>query len=374
MFRHVVSAVAVVALFNVALAQSADKVIGKSVKGKPEIRSINVLSFAPDGVLLIGDGQGSQIFAVETGDASPRERLSQKIEAIDAKLAGRLGAKPDGIEIIDLAVNPVSGTAYIAVRKQDDKSYVVLTVDGEGKIGELELDDVNYARIKLSVENGNISLITDVAWADSQLVAAGRSSEQFSSKIFGIKTPLEHEAAGNVFTAETYHVSHGRWETKAPMSVLIPLKEDGKDYVVGAFSCTPVVKYPLDALQPGATVKGISVVELGSGNRPIDMFVYEKEGKQFVLANTFRFHHQRKPFGPSPYWTVKFEQNLLVEKENVNEKAIQRLKGNYEPATDKIELVEAFHGVTQMDRLDEKRALALREVEKGVSLEPLPLP
>ena len=28
-------------------------------------------------------------------------------------------------------------------------------------------------------------------------------------------------------SAETYHVAHGRWETKAPMSVLIPFKEGG---------------------------------------------------------------------------------------------------------------------------------------------------
>ena len=84
-----------------------------------------------------------------------------------------------------------------------------------------------------------------------RIVAAGRSNEEFASKIFSIAAPLSHAQKTSSFSAETYHVAHGRWETKAPMSVVIPLKEDGKTYVVGAFSCTPVVKYPIDALQPG---------------------------------------------------------------------------------------------------------------------------
>ena len=104
------------------------------------------------------------------------------------------------------------------------------------------------------------------------------------------------------------------------------------------------------------------------------MFVYEKGGKAYVLTNTFRFHHKRKPFGPSPYWTVKFEQSLLLEKEKVNEKAVRRLLKNSKPATDKIQLVETFHGVMQMDKLDDKRALVLRQTDKGVDLEALLLP
>ncbi len=342
--------------------------------GKPDIQSINAISFADEGVLLIGDGRGSQIFAIQTGDTSAKGGLQKAIPAIDAKMAAHLGAKADGIEIIDMAVNPASGTAYFAVRKQDDKSNVLLTVDGKGEIGEFELDEVTYARIKLSAGKVKISNITDVAWADNQIVAAGRGNETFASKIFSIDAPLSHDAAGALYSAETYHVSHGKWETKAPMSVLIPLKEDGKSYVIGAFSCTPVVKYPLDDIQPGAKVKGVSVIELGSGNRPLDMFVYQKDGKPYVLTNTFRFHHEKRPFGPSPYWTVKFEQSLLAENAEINEKAVRRLGKGSKPATPKIEMVEAYHGVMQMDRLDEKRALALRQGEDGVSLEPLALP
>ena len=348
-------------------------VLAKTTRGTPVIQAIDVINFAPKGVLLIGDGRGAQILAIKTGDTTAGKPFTKTIPGIDKHLAGVLGTQADGIEIIDLAVNPASGRAYFAIRKQDDKSQIILSIDGNGKIAELELDNVTYARIKLSGDKTIINRVTDVAWADTQLVAACRSADQFASRIFSINTPIAHDASGNVYSAETFHVAHGRWETKAPMSVLIPYREGNRQYVVGAFSCTPIVKYPLDSLKPDAKIKGISVIELGSGNRPLDMFIYEKAGKPYVLANTFRFHHKRKPFGPSPYWTVKFEQGILAEKKDINEKALRRLKG-YEPATERIQLVEAFHGVIQMDKLDNTRALALRESKGTLNLEPIALP
>ncbi|MBC8353711.1 MAG: hypothetical protein H8E66_17065 [Planctomycetes bacterium] len=372
MFRVRIVALFVAACVTVSVIHAAP-ILQETESGDPQIKSINVISFAPQGVLLIGDGTGSQIVAIETGDDVTKPKIEHKVDGIAAKLAARLGTTSDGIEIIDMAVNPASGTPYFAIRKQDDKRNLILTVDRQGEIGEFELNDVSHARIQLKAGKDNISRVTDVAWADTQIVAAGRSNETFASKIFSIDVPLKHKSVGSVYSAETYHVSHGRWETKAPMSVLIPVRENDKTYVIGAFSCTPVVKYPLDSLQPGAQVKGASMIELGSGNRPIDMFVYEKDGKSFVLSNTFRFHHERKPFGPSPYWTVKFDQGLLSGDETVNEKATRRLKG-YEPVTDKISMAEAFHGVMQMDKLDRSHALVLRQNDEGISLEVLALP
>ena len=366
------------ALFLLAFSAAStfakpSQVLSKTTQGNPTLKAIDVISFAPHGVLLIGDGQGSQVVAVRTGDLSPAKPLSKAILAIDAKLAGVIGTKADDIEILDLAVNPASGKAYFAIRKQDDKSHLILTVDGKGKVSEFSLEKVDYARISLAGGKNSISRVTDVAWADTQLVAAGRSADQFASKIFAIDTPLSHDAKGNVYSAETYHVQHRRWETKAPMSVLVPYREDDRQYVIGAFSCTPVVKYSLDALKPDAKVKGSSVLELGSGNRPLDIFTYEKHGKPYVLTNTFRFHHKRKAFGPSPYWTVKFEQGILAEKEKVNEKALWRLKG-YDPVTDRVQMVEAFHGVRQMDKLGDDHALVLKEEKNGLTLTALVLP
>lgn len=355
-------------------AFAGGEVVSSTVKGDPELRSIEVLSFAPEGVLLVGDGRGSQVVALMTGDTKPAAALAAKIEGIDAKLAGRLGGTAREIEILDLAVNPASGRLYFAIRRQSDKSSAILTLDGSGKIEELSLKNIEHAKIPLPKgEQAPVTRITDVAWAGGKVIAAGRANEEFASKIFVVPGPIAHNAAGQLYSAETYHVSHGKWETKAPMSVLMPFEEGGKTYVVGAFSCTPVVKYPIDALQPGAKVKGISMIELGSGNQPLDMFAYHKNGKPLVLMNTFRFHHERKPFGPSPYWAAKFDQELLSGEQKVNEKAVRRLSGD-KPATDRISLVESLHGVVHLDLLGEKSAVALRKTAEGFDLEPIALP
>lgn len=362
-------------VFSLALVTAADAgVLGKTTQGKPAIKRIDALEFGPEGVLFIGDGAGAQIFAIQTNEKPGAPKLPAKITGLNARLAEKLGAKPDGIEILDFAVNPASGTACFAVRKQDDKSYLVMTLRGE-EISLLNLDNITYARIPLPAGDGApVAKVTDIAWADDRLVAGATANEEFASKIFLARAPLSHDEVGELHSAETYHVAHRKWETKAPMNVILPFKEGGQTWLAGAFSCTPVVKYPIDALQPGAKVKGTSVLEIGSGNRPVDMFTYEKDGKEYILASTFRFHHEKKPFGPSPYWTVRFERSLLGEQEAVNEKALQRLAGG-EPATPRVQMIEAYHGVMQMDRLGTSDAAVLRAGENGaIDFEVLPLP
>ncbi|MCS6852177.1 MAG: hypothetical protein NZ700_13525 [Gemmataceae bacterium] len=356
-------------------ALAAGVIFKSSVTGNPDVKSIEVIRFGPQGVLLVGDGRGSQVIAIDTGDATPRGTLQSAIERIDDKLAGRLGTTAKNIKINDMVVNPASGVVYFSVLKQDERKPVILTVDGSGKIGEFALDNVKYARLPLPAgDKGPVTRITDLSWADDRVLVAGSASEEFASKLVSIPVPLVHEAKGSIYSAETYHVSHGRWETRAPMSSLMPFRDAGRFYVVGAFSCTPVVKYPLDELQSGAKAKGLSVIELGSGNRPLRMFSYEKDGKPYVLMNTFRFHHAKSPVGPSPYWTVRIEQSLLTENEAVNEKAVRRLDKK-SPAAERIQVVEAYHGVMNLDKLDANRALVIRDDgEKGLTLTPLPLP
>ena len=378
--RHtILTSLALVAACGLLVEAASAKVLDKTTHGRPAFGSIEVLAFAPEGVLLIGDGRNSQVFAVATGDtimAKVSKPFATKVEGLGQKLGETLGTDSDGLEILDMAVNPASGKAYFAVKKKDDNAHAVLTVDGTGKIGELAMESVDYARLALDTGSGaKINRVTDIAWADDRAIVAGAANEEFASKIFVIRGPLSHEIKGLVHSAETYHVAHHKWETKAPMSAIIPYKEDDKTYVVGAFACTPVVKYSLDDLQPDAKVKGVSVVELGSGNKPLDMFAYEKDGREYVLANTFRFHHAKAPVGPSPYWTVRFERDLLGEKENVNEKATWRIDKERKPITDRIVFIDAYNGVTQMDQLDAGRALVVRmNAAGGVDLEALPLP
>jgi hypothetical protein len=272
-----------------------------------------------------------------------------------------------------MAVNPVSKKLYVAVRKLQGKQDVLLTIDGDGKIAEFALADVKHTCYALPPgEKSPITKITDLAWAGDRILVAAQANETFASKIFSIVPKGEGEAT--CFSTETYHVAHNQWETKAPIRTVIPYELNGKRYLVGAFTCTPIVKYALDDMQAGGKVKGESVIELGSGNTPLDMFAYEKDGKQYILMNTIRFFHKKSPVGPSPYWTVRVEQDLLKETQKVNEKAVHRT-GKGEKQTDAAHVMPAYHGVTHMDRLDAGRAVVLRTDEKdGLSLAVLPLP
>src|SRR5262249_10229508 len=143
---------------------------------------------------------------------------------------------------------------------------------------------------------GAVVRITDVAWAGDRVLAAVQAKETFASKIFSAKAPLANDAEGAVYSTETYHVAHGGWETHAPIRTFIPYEQDGKKYLVGAFTCTPIVKFALDDLEPGAKVKGQTVIEVGFGNEPRDLFSYKKDGKTFLLMSHQRmagFHKSR---------------------------------------------------------------------------------
>jgi hypothetical protein len=69
----------------------------------------------------------------------------------------------------------------------------------------------------------------------------------------------------------------------------VPYKIDGTNYILAAYTCTPLVKIPVSELQPGAQVKGVTIADLGAGNQPLDMVPYQKDGHHYILvANSAR--------------------------------------------------------------------------------------
>ncbi|HWY88770.1 MAG TPA: hypothetical protein VNX28_18810 [Gemmataceae bacterium] len=348
--------------------------------GNPKVQSIESISFGPDGLLLIGDGKGSQVIAVQTGDIKPVPWGKLDMTDLKGKVGGMLGTSDKGIEILKLTVNPTSHRAYLAVRKLDGKQDLILTVDGQGKIQEYALDNVKYSRYKLPPDEKTATKITDITFADGRILLAVQAGQQFSSKIFSIDT-RQDDATPYWISTETFHVAHGKWETNAPIRTVIPYMENGKKYLVGAFTCTPIVKYSLEDLKAGGRVQGQSVIELGHGNTPQDMFVYEKNGKSYILMNNVRMGGMQKnnPVGPSPYWTAKVDYTILGETEKINDKALWRFNPKSGKAsvseTERALVVPEYHGVVMMDRLDADRAIVIRTDDKGgFSLAVLPLP
>jgi hypothetical protein len=355
------------AMLGFTMAAHADgKLLKSATMGDPQIKSIEAICFGPEGLLLIGDGQGRQVVAIDTGDTTPKTWSRKEMKDIKDELAGRVGTTGKGIAITKLAVNPASHTAYFAVRILSGKKDLVLTVNGTGKVAEFALDNVKHVRVPLPGDT-KVTKITDITWAGDRVLVAAQANETFGNKIFSISAPLASDATCSCYSAETYHVAHGKWETKAPIRTVLPYEEDGKKYLVGSFTCTPIVKYGVDDLKPGAKVKGTSVIELGYGNTPQDMFTYEKGGKKYILMATFRmpFAQKKQPVGPSPHWVVRVDYDILRESTKVNEDAVVRVNKKYENVIDQAQVVPAYHGVVHMDRLDRDRALVVRTDDKG---------
>ena len=126
-----------------------------------------------------------------------------------------------------------------------------------------------------------------MAYQNGKLFVAGLSNEEFSSKLRVIAYPFTQADRGT--SVEIYHGNHGGLETRSPVYSFVPYMIGGEPHIIGGYLCTPLVKFPVSSLAPGAKVQGTTIAELGAGNRPIDMILYKKDGKDFLLmSNTAR--------------------------------------------------------------------------------------
>lgn len=338
--------------------------------GAPEIQSVAQLAFGPDGVLLVGDTNGAALFAIDTGDRGPRAEGAVKIEKLNEKVAALLGTSPQQITINDVAVNPASGRVYLAVSRGQgaEAKPVILRAEPSGKLAAVGLEKVRYAKAALpnAPSPGGVAKanrpsprqesITDIAFVDGRVFVAGLSNEEFSSRLLAIPYPFENKE-GTSASVEIFHGAHGRFETSSPVRTFVPYQADGKSYLLAAYTCTPLVKFPISELKAGSHVKGTTIAELGNRNRPLDMIVYEKDGKPFLLlANNSR-------------GVMKIPAGGVTTAEGIVEPVKTEKKGiGYES-------LAALKGVLHLDRLDKGHALILVQAEDGaVNLETIALP
>ena len=85
---------------------------------------------------------------------------------------------------------------------------------------------------------------------------------------------------------EIYHGAHGRFETRSPVRTFVPFNVGNEPSLLAAYTCTPLVQFPISELKPGAKIKGKTIAELGNRNRPLDMIVYQKDGKDYCCWPT----------------------------------------------------------------------------------------
>jgi hypothetical protein len=181
---------------------------------------------------------------------------------------------------------------------------------------------------------------------------AGLSNEEFASSLRSIPYPFR--SANKGAGIEIFHGAHGRFETNAPVRTFVPFEVKNQPHILAAYTCTPLVKIPVSELKPGNKVKGTTIAELGNRNRPLDMIVYRKGGKDFILmANSSRGVMKLPAQNLETYQPITAQ----TDKQGVPYETIASLKG-----------------VQQLDKLDDANAVMLIDDGGSLDLRAVPLP
>lgn len=277
-----------------------------------DLRSAGQLEFGADGVLFVADSLGSKVAALETGDVthagSPAPIF---VEAIDMEIADLLGAAPNDVVINDMAVNPISQNVYLSVhvgRSVDPRVALVRVDHATGALSEIDLESAEASEVALPSPPGFEDVLqygqsertltaTDLTWhpeagdAAGELFVAGVSNQDFASTLRRVSYPFD--GTMEMASVEIYHAGHDRQETRAPIVTSVVHEIDGVAYLIAAYTCTPVARFRLSDLVDGAHVIGETVAELGFGNAPVDMFVFETPammggGEKLLVTNDQR--------------------------------------------------------------------------------------
>jgi hypothetical protein len=257
-------------------------------KGTPDVKSVTSMAFGPKGILFVGDSAGAAIFAIDTGDTKQAGDKALNVEKLNSKIAAALGVTDADVRITDMKVNPASGNVYLGVARGTGAGTPALVkLSRDGTVSAVPLKDIPFAKVTIpnpakSGAKGPPPVITNMAFVDGKLFVAGLSSEEFASTLRVIPFPFKEADKGSAI--EIYHGAHGAIETRAPIRTFVPYKVGKEDHIMAAYTCTPLVKIPVSELKPGVKVKGTTIAELGNRNNPLDMIVYNKGGKDYLLV------------------------------------------------------------------------------------------
>jgi hypothetical protein len=327
--------------------------------GKVELKSIGALAMGPDGIVFVGDSVGGKIVALDVDDAASKSSAAGvEIKGINEKIAAMLGTTADQILIQDIVVSPASHSVYIAVSRGRgaDAAAVLIRATAAGKLSEISMANIKHQEVALSdqptQDRQRVQTITQLKYVDHKVYIAGLSNEEFSSTLRSIPFPFDNASKGAGI--EIWHGSHGRFETNAPVRTFVPYEINGEKAILAAYTCTPLVRIPVSELKPGNKVKGTTIAELGAGNSPLDMIVYNKDGKNYILMANSR-------------------------------RGVMKLTGEhletYKPITTHTEItgvpyqtIDSLKGVQQLDKFDDKQAIVLMGEGASLDLVTVPLP
>ena len=324
-------------------------------EGAAELKSAGPLAFGPDGILFVGDVKGATVFAIGTGDTKGNPaKVDLNVSGLNSKVAELLGVNAEKITINDLAVNPLTGNVFLSVAKSGNAALIKIAADG--KLSQVSLQKVPMQKIELpnapedkevvtkrGPSNPRGESITDIAYAEGKVYVSGVTGGS-PSNVREIPFPFTDANAGT--SVEIYHGAHGRLEDNAVVRTFLPINIDGEASLLAGFTCTPLVKFPVSSLKPGEKSRGTTVAELGNRNKPLDMIVYQKDGKDFLLmANSAR-------------GVMKITTDGITKNEGITSRVNDTAGQTYET-------IKELEGVVQLDKLNSTHAVIVTQSASG---------
>ncbi len=260
-------------------------------------QSFGILEFGPDNTLFVADSTAGAIHAytLPADGTAPEQDAAFNLLDVDQLVADALGAT-GRLVYSDLAVHPVTREAYASVTATADSADVgaVVAVSRDGTARVLDLEEMPSTKFMLDAPaDASVTFwrdipapsltITDLDFANGELFVSGVSTGEFASTLRRVPYPFADASTST--SIEIYHAAHNQNETRAPIRAMAVVDIDGTATAVAAYTCTPLVTIPVDALEDGAHVTGKTIAELGYGNTPLDVISFQAANFQGEVSS-----------------------------------------------------------------------------------------
>ena len=275
-----------------------------------QIKSLGVLTFSEEGVLFAGDSVAGAVHAIDlTSERKAATDFEINVYRIDSQIADVLGTTQNSIQLVDLAVHPESGEVYISGTRGhgSDALPFLVKVDTDSKVLNIDLASLDFTTQELHNlpdHNRRVALrgtgssptIKEIAksklplrmlsvvameYYRGELFVAGINNEEFCSVLRRMSYPFNGtESISNI---EMFHIVHDQYESRAPIRTMAVKNIDGKDQMIAAYTCSPLVLIPLDETKDNTKVKARTIGDMGNG-QPIDMVPFQANGQEMLFV------------------------------------------------------------------------------------------
>lgn len=260
----------------------------------PAMQSASKLSFGDAQTLFVADWKGARIFALPLPAPAKAAGKPFNLKDVQAPIAKALGVAPTALRFEDLAVQPDSELAYVAltVRGAAGRSKpAIVSIDAAGQVKRLDLSRTSGSAAISDAPAADAAFwrdlpqqtltVTDMRYYQNKLYVAGLSNRSFASTLRVYDYPFSGKASAT--TIEMYHPVHNQIETRAPIRSMAVMTIGGEPTLVAAYTCTPLVTIPLKDLKDGAHITARTVGELGWGSAPNGLVSFKVGDAEYAL-------------------------------------------------------------------------------------------